>query len=124
MRGHGFVLDGYPPNRNSLRLVRFNEFDEVVRPGLLVAWQEFATPQHVVVGFHEGRRAPGARIKNEVIADDGRSSFDHWDPLHFVLLNGKCSQCIIAFFDVRMASKTKITAVNAGPDDVVIDSIL
>ena len=40
----------------------------------------------------------------------------------FVFGNGKTSQGFITFFDVGVAAQTKITAVNAGSNDVVVDS--
>lgn len=69
LRRHGFVLDGNPPYWEPFRLVSLDEFDEVVGPRLVVFGQQGAAPQHVVVGFHEGWRAPRARVKDQAISN-------------------------------------------------------
>jgi len=119
---HWFVLNGHPPHRNSLGFVCLNEFHEVICPSLPVLRQEFTALEHVIVGFHEGRRAPGAGIENKVLINNRGRLFDHWNSFFQVLFNGKTFEAFVAFLNVCVAAQTKVTAVDAGADDVVIDS--
>ena len=124
LRRHGFVLDGHPPYWEPFRFVRLDEFHKVVGPRLVVFRQQRAAAQHVLVGFHEGGRAPRTRVKHQVISNHRRSPLDHRNALDPVGRDIKCGQRRVSFFDVGVAPETEVAAVNARSNNVVVDTPL
>ena len=122
LRRHGFVLDGHPPYWEPFSFVGLDEFHKVVGPGLVVFGQQRPAAQHVFVCFHEGWRAPRTRVKHEVISNHRRSPLDHRNALDPVGRDIKCGQRRVSLFDVCVASEPEVAAVDARPNNVVVDA--
>ena len=121
---HGLVLNGHPPNGQSLCFIGLNELYEVLRPRAVKLRQQGTPVQHVLVRLHESRWTPRAGIEHQVLADHLRRPLDHGDALDGVRGYGEGRQSRIPLFDVGMAPQPKVTGMDAGTDDVVSDALL
>src|SRR3989441_11652021 len=70
--------------------------------------------QHVVVVFHEGRRAPGAGEQLEPVPARGHRSPNERDPEPQVVRDGEGGQVLVPLVDVRVALAREVTAVDVG----------
>src|SRR6185503_10105128 len=68
LRRHRLVLNTHAPDRYAFALVSSDELHEVVGPRLIELGFQLAAAQHVVIVFHEGGWAPGAREDVEPVA--------------------------------------------------------
>src|SRR3989441_3718919 len=77
--------------------------------------------QHVVVVFHEGRRAPGAGEQLEPVPARGHRSPNERDPEPQVVRDGEGGQVLVPLVDVRVALAREVTAVDVGPAQGIPD---
>ncbi|OPZ76828.1 MAG: hypothetical protein BWY77_01812 [bacterium ADurb.Bin431] len=102
--GHGLVLHRETPHRQALLLVGLDELYIAAGPGLKTLGFEFAAAQHVVVGFHPGRRAPGAGVEGEGTPGRGRGLFDEGKLELSIMVDVETFQLEVSGLDIVVAA--------------------
>src|SRR6185436_1930702 len=110
------------PDRYAFTLVSFDELREVVGPRLIKFGLQLAAAKHVVVVFHERRRAPRACEDVEPTASRRERLFDKRNAKLFVMIDAERLQLLIAFLHVRVAAAREVTTVNVGPGERIGDA--
>ena len=89
---HRLVLDGHPPNRKTLGLIRLDKLDEILGPCAKEFRKQRASAQHVLIRLHERRRTPWTRVKHQVLSNHLSRTLNHGDALDGVWRDGKRGQ--------------------------------
>ena len=122
--GHGLVLDRDSPNGHSFGFVGLDELHIIIGPGLGIAGQQLAAPQHVFVVFHEGGGTPRTGIEHQGSPGGFRGPLDQRNPDLPVMVNVKSGQRRVPLLNIGIAAAAEITAVNGGPHQRVADALL
>ena len=118
---HRLVLDRDAPHRYAFLPVALDELREIASPGAGVLETQVSTVQHVIVVFHERRRAPGTGKELEPVAAGRHRALDQGDPVAQVVRDGERLQVLVALVDIRVALAREVTAVDVGPAQGVPD---
>lgn len=94
--GEGLVLDGKAPHGDALPRVGLDVLHEVVSPSLIVFRLELAAVEHVVVGFHPSRGAPGRGEETQVALGRSLGAFDERDAVLEVAGDGEVFEVLVA----------------------------
>src|ERR1043165_5699860 len=122
LRRHRLVLNTDAPDGYAFALVSPNELDEIVGPRLVELWLQLAAVQHVVVVFHERRRAPRASENVETIARRRDDLLDEGNAELLVVLDAERLQLFVAFVDVSVTGAREVATVNVGARERVADA--
>src|SRR5689334_8563655 len=124
LRRHRLVLNTDAPDRNAFALVSSDELHEVVGPRLIELRFQLAAAQHVVVVFHERRRAPRAREDVEPVAGRRDYLLDKGNAEFLIVRDAERLQLFVAFVDVGVTAAREVATVNVRARECVADARL